>query len=71
MSISKREFGMTKDGKQAHLYTITGENGMEAAVTDYGAILVSLIVPDSRGVKKDLVLGYDHLADYEDRKSVV
>lgn len=66
MSISKREFGMTKDGKQAHLYTITGENGMEAAVTDYGAILVSLIVPDSRGVKKDLVLGYDHLADYEE-----
>lgn len=66
MSISKREFGVTKDGKQAHLYTITGENGMEAAVTDYGAILVSLIVPDARGIRKDLVLGYDHLADYEE-----
>ena len=59
MSISKREFGVTKDGKQAHLYTITGENGMEATVTDFGAILVNLVVPDANGVKKDLVLGYD------------
>lgn len=66
MSISKKEFGVTKDGKQAYLYTMSNENGMEAAVTDFGAILVNLIVPDSRGVKKDLVLGYDDLADYEE-----
>ncbi len=66
MSISKREFGVTKDGKQAHLYTITGENGMEATVTDFGAILVNLVVPDANGVKKDLVLGYDSLAEYEE-----
>lgn len=65
MSISKRKFGVTADEKQAHLYTITGENGMEATVTDYGAILVSLVVPDAQGVRKDLVLGYDNLADYE------
>ena len=66
MSINKKEFGVTKDGKQAYLYTITGGNGMEAVVTDYGAILVSLMVPDAQGVKKDLVLGYDNLSDYEE-----
>ena len=66
MSINKKEFGVTKDGKQVYLYTIAGENGMEAAVTDYGAILVSLMVPDAQGVKKDLVLGYDNLSDYEE-----
>lgn len=66
MSIIKKEFGLTKDGKQAYLYTMQNENGMEAAVTDFGAILVSLIVPDAKGEKKDLVLGYDRLEDYEE-----
>ncbi len=66
MSIKKEEFGVTKDGRRAFLYTITNENGMEAAVTDFGAILVRLLVPDSKGVKKDLVLGYDKLSDYEE-----
>lgn len=66
MSVCKKEFGMTKDGRQVYLYTINSENGMEAAVTDYGAILVNLIVPDRQGVKKDLVLGYDNLSDYEE-----
>lgn len=66
MKISKKEFGVTKDGKQVYLYTMTNENGMEATVTDFGAILVNLIVPDAGGEKKDLVLGYDNLADYEE-----
>lgn len=66
MSISRKEFGVTKSGKQAYLYMITGENGMEAEVTDFGAILVKLMVPDAKGEKRDLVLGYDNLADYEE-----
>ena len=66
MSIEKKEFGVTKDGKTAYQYTISADNGMEAVVTDYGAILVKLIVPDAKGEKKDLVLGYDRLADYEE-----
>lgn len=66
MNISKKEFGITKEGKRASLYTLTNANGMEAAVTDFGAILVSLIVPDKNGGKKDLVLGYDRLEDYEE-----
>ena len=66
MNISKKVFGVTKNGEQASLYTIQNANGMEAVVTDFGAILVSLIVPDKNGVKKDLVLGYDRLEDYEE-----
>jgi aldose 1-epimerase len=66
MSISTREFGTTKNGEKASLYMISAANGMEAVVTDFGAILISLIVPDRNGVKKDLVLGYDRLVDYED-----
>lgn len=66
MSITKREFGVTKDKKTAYLYTMVNAHGMEASVTDFGAILVNLIVPDKNGVKKDLVLGYDNLTDYEE-----
>lgn len=66
MSISRKDFGVTKKGEKASLYTIVGANGMEATVTDFGAILVSLIVPDAKGEKKDLVLGYDKLEEYEE-----
>lgn len=65
MSIAKKQFGVTKDGKEVFLYTMSNENGMEASVTDYGAILVNLLVPDKEGAVKDVVLGYDTLADYE------
>lgn len=63
--ITKKEFGVTKNGVQAHLYTMKNENGMEATVTDFGAILVGLLLPDADGGKTDVVLGYDRLEDYE------
>ncbi len=66
MGISRREFGVTKGGEQVYLYTISGENGMEAVVTNFGAALVSLMVPDTDGVQRDLVLGFDRLEDYEE-----
>ena len=64
--ITKKEFGVTKNGVQAHLYTMKNENGMEATVTDFGAILVGLLLPDADGGKTDVVLGYDRLEDYEE-----
>lgn len=64
MAISKEVFGQTKDGKTAYIYTITNDNGMTAKFTDYGAILVSLEVPDRNGKAEDVVLGFDKLEDY-------
>lgn len=40
-------------------------NGMEAEFIDYGARLVSLLVPDKKNNKKDVVLGFDTVEDYE------
>lgn len=57
-------FGTTAEGKAVHLYTLTNEAGMSAAVTDFGAVLVRLEVPDKDGVKRDVVLGYDDAAGY-------
>ena len=59
------DFGRLSDGRRAGLYILTNSNGMTASVTDYGATLVSLYVPDSTGVRRDVVLGHDDVKGYE------
>ena len=57
-------FRATVDSQPTGLYIIKGKNGITAAVTNYGARLVSLLVPDKNGVLKDVVLGYDNIDNY-------
>lgn len=64
MDIKKELFGMTKEGKEAYIFTIENSKGMKAQVTNYGAILVSLFVKDKYEKLKDVVLGYEKLEDY-------
>ena len=59
-------FGNMKDGREVSLYTIHNTNGTEAAVTDLGASLVLLGFKDRAGTWRDLVLGHDNAAEYED-----
>lgn len=63
--MKKENFGQTKAGVQASLYTMENKNGMELKVTDYGATLVSLMIGDKNCQKKDVVLGYDDVSGYE------
>ncbi|MBR4760212.1 MAG: galactose-1-epimerase, partial [Lachnospiraceae bacterium] len=56
--ITTKTFGRTLAGEPITLYTMTNGNGMEASVMDFGAILVNLIVPNDKGEKADVVLGY-------------
>ena len=58
------DFGKTKDGVQTHLYTIKND-ALECCVTDFGSILVNLLVPDKRGALIDVVLGFDNVSGYE------
>ena len=64
MAITTRSFGTTKDGKAVTLYTIKNNNNVTAEVTDFGAILVNLLVPDKKGNIDDIVLGYDNVEKY-------
>ena len=48
------DFGATVKGDETKLYTLTNKNGMEIAVSDYGATLVQVIVPDKEGKPCDL-----------------
>ena len=59
----KETFGILPSGEAASLYTISC-GGLTAAVTDYGANLVRLLVPDKNGVTADVVLGCDDCNGY-------
>ena len=59
----KKSFGILPDGRSAYLYTISC-GGITARVTDYGAALVNLLVPDASGNTADVVLGYDDCNGY-------
>ena len=63
--LTHRDFGATSDGKVAQLYTLTNAHGMEVSITNFGATVVSVKVPDRSGVLGDVVLGYDNVAGYE------
>ena len=65
MLIEQTDFGVTRSGEHAHLFSIRNSRGMCAVVTDYGAILVNLLVPCPDGVTRDVVTGYDTLPEYD------
>lgn len=56
-------FGILPTGEEARLYTISC-GSLTAKVTDYGASLVQLWVPDKNGDLADVVLGYDDCSGY-------
>ena len=64
MSVTTTQFGKTQFGTDIKLFTISNKNGMEAAVTNIGASLVKLIVPNDKGEKKDIILGFDSGEEY-------
>jgi len=64
MSANEETFGQTSDGRGINLYTLTNTNGLKARITNYGAILVSLEVPDRNGRLADITLGFDALEGY-------
>jgi len=62
--ISEELFRGTHKGKNVNLYTLKNRNGLIAQVTNYGAIIVSIYVPDRNGKLADIVQGYDTAAEY-------
>ena len=52
------------DGKENNLYVMKNANGMEVCVINYGARIVSVMVPDKKGNMQDVVLGFDDIDGY-------
>ena len=63
--LKMESFGKTADGQEVQLFTLTNKNGVEARITNFGGIVVSLKTPDRKGQLADIVLGYDDVKGYE------
>jgi aldose 1-epimerase len=62
-SVTSKPFG-TVDGQSVELYTLRNDKGAEATITNYGGIVVTLLVPDRTGKPVDVVEGYDNVDGY-------
>ena len=67
MTIDKRPFGQTRDGKDVELYTLK-DGGYTVEIITYGAAIRSILVPVAGGVR-DVALGFDNIEGYEAHKS--
>ncbi len=65
-TVTSRMFGRY-GGRPVILHTLTNKSGMSVSVMDYGATVVSIIVPDKGGKMADVALGFDHFAPYLDK----
>lgn len=66
MKFTQKSFGKTSKGQEANLYTITNSKGMSVTFTDYGANIVSIIIPDAKGNLTDVALGFENIQGYEE-----
>lgn len=64
MSIIREFYGKTAEGESVDIFTLCNKSGMVAKITNFGGIVVSLLVPDKNGKLDDVVLGYDKLDGY-------
>jgi len=65
MKIDKELFGNLSDGREVNIFTLIHPNGSEVKITNYGAAVVSVRVPDKNGIIEDVVIGFDDLESYE------
>ena len=64
MSVSRKLWSRTEDGKAIYRYTITNESGASVVLSNYGAAIVSVNVPDREGKLGDVALGYGKAENY-------
>ena len=64
--ISRADWGTTVRGETVAIYTLAGADGLEARISNFGGVIVTLNVPSRNGSKTDVMLGFDDLASYEE-----
>ena len=65
VTVPSRSFGRLADGREARLFKLENGRGLVAEVTDFGGIIVRLLVPDRAGRAADVVLGVDSAGEFE------
>ncbi|MBB3188648.1 aldose epimerase family protein [Microbacter margulisiae] len=62
--LQAKNFADTINGKTTSLYLLKNKNGMQVAITNYGARLVSIVVPDKNNVPTDVIIGFTNVKEY-------
>lgn len=58
-------FGKTDGGEMTHVYTLKNDSGASIRLLDYGATLMSAVVPDRQGRFADVLFGFDDISRYQ------
>ncbi len=64
MEIEQHIWGMTPEGEAIVRYTLRNARGAEVRLSNYGAAIVGIEVPDREGRMADVALGYKHPEGY-------
>src|SRR5262245_20062199 len=67
MKITNEQFGVTPDGREVRLFSLTKENGLEVKIIIDRAINTTINPPDRNGALADVVLGHNTLEGYLNR----
>lgn len=62
MNIQTQDFGVMPDGRPAKLFTLSNASGASVRLSDVGARIVGITVPDKNGRMADVALGYPDAA---------
>ncbi len=63
--MKEEDFKGYVDGKECKLATLKNSKGVKAQISNYGARIVSFIVPNKAGEFYDIVIGHDSLENYK------
>ena len=65
--VSTARYGTTRGGQPVDQVTLENDRGMSVKIIGYGAIITDVVVPDRRGRRANVALGFASLRDYETR----
>ncbi|MDR1563318.1 MAG: galactose mutarotase [Dysgonamonadaceae bacterium] len=66
--LQRYDFQQIVEGKPINLFFLKNKSGSEVAVTNFGAKIAALILPDCNGNPTDIVLGKNNISEYQNQQ---
>ena len=66
MGFKWSDWGGLPTGEPVTLFTLSNKNGMQVSITNYGATVTSIQVPNKNGELRELTIGFNTLQEYLD-----
>lgn len=64
MKLKSELFGKLKTGEAVQLFTLSNDNNLTVKISNYGAIITAIEMPDKNGEKQNVVCGFEKLETY-------